>query len=112
LGQARDSNSNALEYFLSDGHGSTRELLTAGGNPLADATSGLYLHFDYDAFGNAWGFDPSAPTLPTTRLYSPLGGAWDSGLGQYHFNARDYAPTVGRFSSFDSFEGNQLTLQR
>jgi hypothetical protein len=61
IGQALAA-SGAVHFFLYDGHGSTRGLVDATGQPLSDQI------YRYDAYGNAIGFDPAAAL--TTLLYS------------------------------------------
>jgi RHS repeat-associated protein len=58
--------------------------------------------YNYDAFGNALGFDPS--TAKTEFLYS--GEQFDSKIGQQYLRQRYYDPTTGRFNRLDPFFGN------
>ncbi|MDR0611326.1 MAG: DNA/RNA non-specific endonuclease, partial [Planctomycetaceae bacterium] len=81
-------------YFTFDGHGSTRVL-----TDLAGAILELY---NFDAYGNAIGFDPSVAL--TEFLYS--GEQFDSKIGQQYLRARYYDPTTGRFNRLDPFFGN------
>jgi RHS repeat-associated protein len=78
-------------YMVYDGHGSTRMLLKPGN---------VTETYDYDAFGNTI----STGSISTKLLYS--GEQFDSGLKQYYMRARYYDQAVGRFSSFDSFQGD------
>ena len=91
LGQANSS--GVLSYFVTDGHSSTRI--------LADASGNITSRYDYDAYGNAL-----TSTSGTQILYS--GQLLDSATGLYNLRARNYDPTTGRFTSFDSFLGNRF----
>ncbi len=86
--------SGQSQFFLQDGLGSTR-LLT-------DMTGQVIARYDYDAYGNALGFDPA--TAATAILYA--GERFDATTGQYDMGARSYDPATGRFSQRDSFDGN------
>jgi RHS repeat-associated protein/uncharacterized delta-60 repeat protein len=91
LGQ---SDSNGIQLIASDGHGSTRVLVKSDGTVTLTA--------NYDSFGNALGFTPaSAQThvLYTNQVFDPI-------LEQYLLRARYYNQALGRFNSFDSYEGN------
>jgi RHS repeat-associated protein len=81
-------------YFTFDGHGSTRIL-----TDLAGAIVEIY---NFDAYGNAIGFDPSVAL--TEFLYS--GEQFDSKIGQQYLRARYYDPATGRFNRLDPFFGN------
>jgi RHS repeat-associated protein len=81
-------------YFTFDGHGSTRVL-----TDLAGAIVEIY---NFDAYGNAIGFDPSVSL--TEFLYS--GEQFDSKIGQQYLRARYYDPATGRFNRLDPFFGN------
>ena len=92
---ADDGTSNsALHYLLYDGHGSTRGLVDATGQPL---TGQIYA---YDAFGNR--LDSS--NALTTLLYS--GEQTEAVTGLQYLRARYYDPTTGRFNRLDPFAGN------
>ena len=82
------------QYFLADGHGSTR--LLTGDDGLAIANQ----HFDYDAYGNM--LDDTVDPL-TTHLYA--GEQLDKATGAYYLRARYYDPASGRFSRPDPFAG-------
>ena len=84
-----------LHHFLYDGHGSTRGLVDATGQPL---TGQIYR---YDAYGNPIGFDPSAAL--TTLLYS--GEQLDQLTGLQYLRARYYDLATGRFTRLDPFFG-------
>jgi RHS repeat-associated protein len=83
----------STNYFVYDGHGSTRLLLDAGGN-VVNA-------FAYDAYGTLIASN-AAPQ--TAYLY--CGQQFDSDLGLYYLRARVNNPNTGRFLSADSNEGN------
>jgi RHS repeat-associated protein len=80
-------------FLLHDGHGSTRLVVDASAGPV---TGGA---FDFDAFGNAIGFDPAA--APTALGYN--GEPFDPATGTQYLRARLYDPSVGRFNSKDPF---------
>jgi len=89
------------EHLLYDGHGSTRQL------SIYDATPGVEKAvvtdvYNYDAYGVAVGFDPSAS--PTSMLYA--GEYYDNNMSNYYLRARWYSPATGRFNRMDPFAGN------
>src|SRR5262249_51445412 len=84
---------NALRVFQTDGRGSTRVLTDAQGR----ATD----RYDYDAYGNALGFDPAAAA--TRVLFT--GQQFDPRLGAYNLRSRNYDPATGRFDRMDTFGG-------
>ncbi len=86
---------NALTFLLTDGHGSTRGLVTAGGVIVA--------RYDYDAFGVSLPVAGFTNTAATNMLYA--GQYFDAVLGQYLLRARIYDPTIGRFTTMDSYQG-------
>lgn len=90
--------SGTISYFLSDGHGSTRQ--------LADTNGGIAARFTYDAYGKALDFTNGVqvPTL-TSLLYG--GGRFDSDLQLYDLNARYYDPIAGTFNQIDPYSLNQ-----
>jgi RHS repeat-associated protein len=87
-----------ISHLLSDGHGSTRQLVDTNGN--------ITSRFSYDAYGKPLDFTPSVlnPTV-TSLLYSS--GQLDADLQLYNQNARYYNPVVGRFNQIDPFSDNQ-----
>jgi RHS repeat-associated protein len=85
---------SSTNYFIYDGHGSTRMLTDAGGN-FVNA-------FAYDAFGNLIASN-SAPQ--TAYLYA--GEQWDQDLGFYYLRNRMDNPNTGRFWTMDGKAGNQ-----
>jgi len=84
----------STNYFVFDGHGSTRMLTDSSG--IAQNA------FAFDAFGN---LIASNATPATAYLY--CGEQFDSDLGLYYLRARYFNPQTGRFWTMDSFEGNQ-----
>ncbi len=83
LAQTRsDVLSGAPLYLLYDGHGSTRGLVDATGQPLSDQV------YAYDAYGNPLGFDSAAAY--TRFLYS--GEQTDNATGLQYLRARYYDP--------------------
>ncbi|HEY7116525.1 MAG TPA: hypothetical protein VH475_08065 [Tepidisphaeraceae bacterium] len=80
IGQVKQSVGAApiLQYLLYDGHGSTREVLGADGNPLLDQATNKYVFFDYDAFGNQVGFDMGAAATNRCTRASSTTASWAS----------------------------------
>lgn len=85
----------APNYYLYDGHGSTRQ--------LASNTGTVNEHYGYDAYGTLQ-TSTSTATQSTTMLYS--GEQYDSTLQMYNLRARYYNPSNGRFNARDTFGGN------
>ena len=85
----------AVRFLLYDGHGSTRGLVDATGQPLSGQV------YRYDAYGNPLGFDPAQAL--TTLLYS---GEWlDRLTNLQYLRARYYDSSSGRFTRLDPFSG-------
>ena len=100
---AQASGSSTPDYLLYDGHGSVRQ--------VADDDGVITESYDFDAYGNAIGFDPSSAS--TDLLYT--GELLDVYTGNYYLRARDYGPQIGRFNRRDEFSGNKtepLTLHK
>lgn len=85
---------SGVKFLLYDGHGSTRMLVDATGQPLTGQI------FRYDAFGNR--LDSVANSL-TNLLYS---GEQTDCTGLQYLRARYYNPSTGRFNRLDSFAGS------
>jgi RHS repeat-associated protein len=83
----------STNYFVYDGHGSTRLLTDIGGN-FVNA-------FAYDAYGN---LIASNGVPQTAYLYCCQ--QWDPDLSQYYNRARTWQPNTGRFWTMDSYTGN------
>ncbi len=84
-------------YILTDAHGSTR-LIT-------NATGGVIENMNYDAFGNALGFNAS--TALTSYLYSSM--SFDAASGNYYDHARFYNAGIGMFDQADYGYSGSLT---
>ena len=82
----------STNYFIYDGHGSTRALTDNAGN-VANV-------FTYDGYGT---LIASNTTAQTVYLYS--GEQFDPDLGQYYLRARTYNPGTGRFWTMDTYRG-------
>jgi RHS repeat-associated protein len=83
----------AASFYGYDGHGSVR-LLTDAAGVVTDT-------YDYDAFGN---IVARTGTTPNDYLYA--GEQYDADAGFYYLRARYMNPSVGRFVSMDTFEGD------
>ncbi|HEV2318424.1 MAG TPA: RHS repeat-associated core domain-containing protein, partial [Verrucomicrobiae bacterium] len=83
----------STNYFICDGHGSTRMLVGAGGN--------IVNVFAYDAFGSLIASNGASQTA-----YLYCGQQWDSDLGFYLNRARYLNPDTGRFWTMDSYDGD------
>ncbi|WHH58413.1 RHS repeat-associated core domain-containing protein [Petroclostridium sp. X23] len=79
-------------YILRNGHGDVVQLTDASGNVIKN--------YDYDAFGNEKNPDPN-----DTNVFRYAGEMFDKETGTYYLRARYYDPTIGRFISEDSYEG-------
>jgi RHS repeat-associated protein len=100
--QAPGVQSGGTLYLLKDGHGSTRGLVDAIGQPVSGQV------YRYDAFGNRL----DSTSALTTILYS---GEQTDATGLQYLRARYYDPTTGRFNRLDPFAGNgndPLSLHR
>ena len=80
-------------FYLYDGHGSVRQLLSTRG-VVTDT-------YTYDAFGN---LISSTGTTPNNYLFA--GEQFDPALGVYYNRARYLNTTTGRFWSMDTDEGD------
>jgi RHS repeat-associated protein len=93
---------SGVYYYLYDGLGSTRQLVSASG-AVTD-------RYGYDAFGI-----PSHTSGSAVNPFEFNGQQYDSTLGLYFLRARYYAPTEGRFLSQDPLAGSNqdpVTLHR
>ena len=86
---------NGFLALLTDGHGSTRA--------VADKLGKILQEYNYDAYGNALGFDPSEAL--TNLLYS--GEQFNAVSGLQYLRARWYNPQSGTFNRLDPFGGNK-----
>ena len=88
-------NSGTTSYALTDGQGSVRALFSdTAGASLTD-------NYDFDAYGVL-----TASTGSTVNNYRYTGQQWDPDLQLYYLRARYCAPSLGRFWSSDTYEGN------
>ena len=85
---------SVVSFYGTDGHGSVRFLTRTNG--LVTDT------YTFDAFGTL-----IAGTITTSNNYLYCGEQWDADLGRYFLRARYYEPGLGRFTTMDTFEGNQ-----
>jgi RHS repeat-associated protein len=94
--QQFDTNSllpTTLSYYGYDGHGNVRFLLDINGS-ITDT-------YTYDAFGNLIG---STGSTPNDYLYCGL--QYDTISGTYNNRARRMFTPLGRFTSMDTYAGN------
>jgi len=84
---------SSTNYFISDGHGSTRLLTDAGGNFVNS--------FAYDAYGSLIASNGAAQTV-----YLYCGQQLDPDLGLYYNRARYLDANTGRFWTSDTYSGN------
>jgi RHS repeat-associated protein len=83
----------STNYFVYDGHGSTRYLSDKGGN-FVNA-------FAYDAYGTLIASNGAPQTV-----YLYTGQQFDPDIGLYYNRARYLNPQTGRFWTMDTFAGN------
>jgi len=83
----------STNFFVCDGHGSTRL--------LAGLTGNVVNTFTYEAHGT---LIASNDAPQTAYLY--CGEQWDEEAAAYYFRARYYSPTTGRFLTMDVVEGD------
>ena len=86
---ARETASSAA-WYLTDHLGSVRDLQDNASGAIID-------HLDYDAYGNVT--NETQPGNGDRLKYAQ--GTWDATLGLYHFGARWYDPTTGRWDEQD-----------
>ncbi|WP_426448479.1 polymorphic toxin-type HINT domain-containing protein [Paenibacillus sp. S-38] len=101
LGLAAMDNGQMVAYYLHNGHGDVTE--------LRDSTGTTRLNeYSYDIWGN-----PLVSNESITNPFRYSGEMWDNDAKLQYLRARWYDPSVGRFISEDSYEGditNPLTL--
>ena len=97
---------SGVYYYIYDGLGSTRQLVSTTG-----AVTDTY---GYSAFGELASCT-STQTTPTVNPFLFNAQQFDQASGDYYLRARYYDQTSGRFVSQDSFEGrgeDPVTLHR
>jgi len=96
--------------YFGDGHGSTRQLMNGDGSGVAeDGVSQREQYYDYDAYGEAFGWELDDPDSGVSRPLTDLlyaGEQWDAELGMQYLRARYYMPEQGVFNRVDPFPGN------
>ncbi len=98
----RDFTSGTTYYYIYNGHGDVVQMVDLDGN--------IVNNYDYDPWGN---FVNKQENVHNPFTY--FGQMYDESTGLYYLRARFYDPTVGRFISEDSYEGdinNTLSLNR
>lgn len=89
-------------YYIYNGHGDVIQIVDRGGNAVNS--------YSYDEWGNIL---TEEETIDNPFKYT--GEIYDVETGLYYLRARYYDPTIGRFISEDSFEGqvnNPLSLNQ
>ena len=92
----------AISYYLTDGHGSVRQ--------LTDSTGAVTDTYVYDAWGNL-----ISSTGNTENSYLYCGEQLDSTTGLYYLRARYMNPSTGTFISMDTYQGSNydpITLHK
>lgn len=92
----------AYHFYHYDGHGSV--------TGLSDATETLTDTYTYEAWGTVL-----ARTGTTENRYQYTGEQYDPNLGFTYLRARYYNPTLGRFHTMDTWQGNSadpITLHK
>ncbi|CAI6082969.1 hypothetical protein PAECIP112173_03744 [Paenibacillus sp. JJ-100] len=83
---------NQLQSYVTNGHGDVTEIRDASGNILN--------RYTYDIWGNP---ETTEETVPNALRYA--GEYWDDVTELQYLRARWYDPSVGRFISEDTYEG-------
>lgn len=95
--------SNGKYYYLQNGHGDVVELRDSTGNTSLN-------RYTYDMWGN-----PLTTVETVSNPFRYSGELWDQQVGLQHLRARWYDPSMGRFISEDTYEGeinNPLSQNR
>lgn len=90
----------ALTYYLYNAHGDVVQLCDESGDVLRS--------YDYDAFGVQ-----KASAAEDTNSFRYCGEYFDGETDSYYLRARNYVPTLGRFTQEDTYKGlqnNSLSL--
>ena len=98
----RDFTSGNGGYYLYNGHGDVVAIQNSAGNNLNV--------YEYDIWGNI-----VSQTEGMSNPFKFAGEIYDEETGYYYLRARYYDPTIGRFISEDTYEGqvdNPLSLNR
>jgi RHS repeat-associated protein len=96
---ARKNSSDVVTYYLADHLGSIVQETSSSGSAA--------LEREYDPWGVAM-------QGASTSGYAFTGREWDGEIGLYHYRARYYLPTAGKFLTDDplSFAGGDFNLNR
>ncbi len=81
-------------YYITDGLGSTVALV--------DTTGTVQATYSYDPYGNTTNIGGPNPVIANGNPFRYASGYNDTTTGLYHFGARYYNPTTGRFTQQDS----------
>ncbi|MFC5701645.1 polymorphic toxin-type HINT domain-containing protein [Cohnella faecalis] len=96
----QDNTTNQQGYYYYNGHGDVVSIKDGNGNPLNS--------YEYDTWGN---FTSKSETMSNPFTYT--GEVYDNETGYIYLRARYYDPSIGRFISKDTYEGqldNPLSL--
>lgn len=99
-GVAFQNGPDGTAYYYKNGHGDVVELRNAAGE--------LLNQYSYDIWGN-----PEKVMGSNHNIFRYSGEYWDEDTGLQYLRARWYDPSIGRFISEDTYEGdvtNPLTL--
>ena len=95
-----DASNTVSEYYIPD-HLHSAEI-------MANASGGLYQHYEYTAYGNSR-YTYSTTAFPITRRYTSQ--AFDEETGLYYYGSRYYDPVIGRFIQPDTLIPNPFDPQ-
>jgi RHS repeat-associated protein len=101
----QDYTNNRGGYYLYNGHGDVVK--------IADNTGEVIKTYDYDIWGNVLTETTPNPNKPFNNPFKYTGEPQDDESGLIYLRARYYDPTIGRFISQDTVEGdlnNPLSL--
>lgn len=95
LRRLSQNTASGFRFYLYDAHGSVRS--------VADSSAAATHAYDFDAFGNALRAEIAPGEAANDFRYN--GEQWDEETGHYYLRARQYDPTIGRFTQWDTYEG-------
>ncbi|MFC1783308.1 RHS repeat domain-containing protein [Planctomycetota bacterium] len=105
MAQHDGDQSDTIYYYLHDRLGSVRLLI--------DATGNVKKSYTFDPFGNLLEYYDDGGNIENSYLFT--GQFFDNQINQYYLRARQYDPSIQRFTSIDPVRGNfqePLTLHQ